>query len=82
MTSNNKWNLEGSYAIRSCPDGPKYGKNTYFGYFGRHQVHMNFQPSPPPHVATPAKVFTRQKLSVTLNLFLCLKKLFNKLIFI
>jgi hypothetical protein len=32
---------------RSRPEGTKYGKITYFGYSGRHQVHMNFQPSPP-----------------------------------
>jgi hypothetical protein len=36
-------------------------KKTYFGYSGRHQVHMSFQPSPPPpspHIATLAKVST------------------------
>jgi hypothetical protein len=32
-------------SIRSRPEGPKYGeKKNYFGYSGRHQVHMNFQP--------------------------------------
>jgi hypothetical protein len=44
---------------RSRPEGTKYGKKTYFGYSGRHEVHMNFQPSPPSlHVATPTKVST------------------------
>jgi hypothetical protein len=33
---------------RECrPEGPKYGKEAYFVYSGRHQVYMNFQPSPP-----------------------------------
>jgi hypothetical protein len=48
-------------SIRSRPEGPKYGKTTYFGYSGRHQVHMNFQLSPRApslHIATPAKVST------------------------
>jgi hypothetical protein len=47
-------------SIRSRPEGTKYGKKTYFGYSGRHQVHMNFQPSPTPslHVETPTKVST------------------------
>jgi hypothetical protein len=43
---------------RRCrPECPKYGKKAYFGYSGRHQVHMNFQPSPPLSlpVATPGK---------------------------
>jgi hypothetical protein len=34
-------------SLRSRPEGPKYGKEAYFGYSGRHQVDMNFQPSRP-----------------------------------
>ena len=48
ITSNKKWNWKALMpSIRSRPEDPKYGKKTYFGYSGRHQVHMNFQPSPP-----------------------------------
>ncbi len=47
-------------SLRSRPEGPNYGIEAYFGYSGRHQVYMNFQPSP--HlslpVATPGKVPT------------------------
>jgi hypothetical protein len=53
--------LEGSYALHNKrPEGTKYEKKTYFGYSGRHQVHMNFQTSPPPspYIATPATVST------------------------
>ena len=72
-------------SLRSHPEGPKYGeKKTYFGYSGRHQVHMNFQPSPPPftHVATPAKVSTATKTEIMCNIkfIFVLKKLLNKLI--
>jgi hypothetical protein len=61
-------------SIRSRPEGPKYGKKICFGYSGRHQVHMNFQPSPPPPsppVTTPAKVSKAPmaKLYATLNFF-------------
>jgi hypothetical protein len=31
-------------SMRSRLKGPKKGKETYFGYSRRHQVHMNFQP--------------------------------------
>ncbi len=65
-------------SIWSLTEGPKYGKITYFGYSGRHQVHMNFQPSPPPspHVAT-TRVFTAATAKITCSneLILFLKKL-------
>ncbi len=33
---------------RGCrPEGLKYRIEAYFGYSGRHQVHMNLQTSPP-----------------------------------
>ncbi len=78
-------------STRSRPEGPKYGKKTYFGYSGRHQVHMNFQPSPPLSlpVATPAKVFTApmEKIICNIEVFFVLlfvlfyfKKTSNKLI--
>jgi hypothetical protein len=71
--------------IRSCPDSPKYGKNSYFVYSGWHQDNMNFQPSSPPlpHVATPAKVSTAKKTKIICNIefIFVLKKLVNKLIF-
>jgi hypothetical protein len=62
-------------SIRSHPECPKYGKKTYFGYSGRHQVHMNFQPSPPPSppVATPAKVSTAPMEKIICNIdFFCI----------
>ncbi len=43
-------------SLRSRPEGPKYGKEAYFDYFGRHQVYMNFQPSP----SFPASCNSRQ----------------------
>ncbi len=58
-------------SIRSRPKDPKYGKKTYFGYSGRHQVHMIFQPSPPPPsppVATPAKVSTAPMEKIICNI--------------
>jgi hypothetical protein len=72
-------------SIRSRPEGPKYGKTTYFGYSGRHQVHMNFQPSPPPspHVATPAKVSTAPIAKIMCNIgffFVIIKLLTNLLL--
>jgi hypothetical protein len=42
-------------------------KKTYFGYSGRHQVHMNFQTrpaSPFPTCCTPAKVSTAVKAKI------------------
>jgi hypothetical protein len=40
-----KLDLEGYYAFNEKPPGrSKIRKETYFGYSGRHQVHMNFQP--------------------------------------
>ncbi len=68
-------------SIGSRPEGLKYGEKTYFGYSGRHQVYMNFQPSPPsPHVATPAKVSTaaQQKLFVNCDFCLCSLLLWQK----
>ena len=44
-------------SMRSRPKGPKKGKETYFGYSGGHQVHMNLQLSPPPPVATTCQGF-------------------------
>jgi hypothetical protein len=85
MTSNKKWNLEGSDAFdKKLPGRSKIWKNTYFGYSGRHQVHMNFQPSPPPpsHMLQLLPRFLplpKQELSVTLNLFLCLKNFLTNL---
>jgi hypothetical protein len=62
ITSNKKWNAEDlKPSIRSHPEGPKYGGKLIFEYSGRHQVHLNFQPFPPPpypHVAITAKEST------------------------
>jgi hypothetical protein len=47
--------------IGSRPEGPKYGKENYFGYSGWHKVHMTSSPSPPfpaAPVESPAKVST------------------------
>jgi hypothetical protein len=70
-------------SIRSRPECPKYGKKTYFGYSGRHQVHMNFQPSPPlTHMLQLLPRFLQlpnKKLCVTLNLFLFFKNFFKNL---
>jgi hypothetical protein len=71
-------------SIGSRPEGPKCEKKTYFGYSGRHQVHMNFQPSPPPspHVATPAKVSTAATAKIMYNIefISVLKKLLTNLL--
>ena len=67
---------------RGCrPEGPKYGKEAYFGYSGRHQVYMNFQPSHPlsPPVATPGKVSTAATAKIMCNIAF-IATLFNKLI--
>jgi hypothetical protein len=60
ITSLKNLNFEGSYALHKKPSRrSKIRKKTYFGNSGRHQVHVNFQPSPPStHVATHAKVST------------------------
>ncbi len=71
ITINKKYNLEGSYAFhKKPPRRSKLWKKTYFGYSGRHQVHMNFQPSPPPSppVATPAKVSTAPMEKIICNI--------------
>jgi hypothetical protein len=66
------------------PEGPKYGKEAYFGYSGRHQVHMNLQPSPPlsSPVATPGKVSAAgaEKFMCYNAFIFVLIKLLNKLI--
>ncbi len=56
---------------RGCrPEGPRYGKEAYFGYSGRHQVHMNLQPSPPLSlpVATPGKISTAAAANIMCNI--------------
>ncbi len=91
IKSNKKYNLEGSYAFhKKPPRRSKIWKKTYFRYSGRHQVHMNFQPSPPlPHLLQHLPRFLllqRKKLYATLNFFciiICIIlffKNFNKLI--
>jgi hypothetical protein len=84
IASNRKLNLEGSCAFRGCrPEGPKYGKEAYFGYSGRHQVHMNLQPFPlSPQVATPGKVSAAgaAKCMCFIAFLFVLIKLLNKLI--
>jgi hypothetical protein len=76
ITSNKKYNLDGSYAFHKKPPRRSkiWRKKTYFGYSGRHQVQMNFQPSPPPSppVATPAKVSTApmEKIKSNIEFFL------------
>jgi hypothetical protein len=74
---------------RGCrQEGPKYGKEAYFGYSGRHQVYMNFQPSPSLSlpVATPGKDSTAAavkiiKIMCNIAFSFTLIQFFNKLIF-
>ncbi len=49
------------------PEGPKYGKEAYFGYSGRHQVHMNLQTSPP----FPASCNSWQGSAAGAEIFMC-----------
>ncbi len=68
---------------RGCrPEGPKYGKEAYFGFSGRHQVYMNFQLSRPlsPPVATPGKVSTAATAKIMCNIAFISTFYFNKLI--
>ncbi len=69
---------------RGChPEGPKYGKEAYFGNSGRHQVHMNLQPSPLslPVATTPGKVSAAgaEKFMSYIAFIFVLIKLLNKL---
>ncbi len=70
---------------RGCrPEGPKYGKEAYFGYSGRHQVYMNFQRSHPlsPQVAAPGKVSTAVTAKIMQHcIYFYTYTIFNKLIF-
>jgi hypothetical protein len=84
ITSNKKWNLEGSYAFHKKP--PRrfkiWKKNLlWILWAASSSYELPALPSPNPHVAAPAKVLQlpKQKLCVTLNLILFLKNFFKNI---
>ena len=72
-------------STRSRPEDTTYGKNTYFGYSGRHQVYFNFlRPSLHPHLFKLPPRFLhppQQKSFVTFLKFFVSKICFTNLLF-
>jgi hypothetical protein len=80
IASNKKWNLEGSYAFHKKP--PRrfkiWKKNLlWILWAASSSYELPALPSPNPHVAAPAKVFTATKTKIMCNIefIFVLKKL-------